>query len=111
MRAHRLAPFADGVALHPRRRATLGARVAALLIASCLRAQQSIPASNTSNASPAGDTKESTTADDHRQMVQQLGITTLRPGPSGNEQAPCRCRPRNQPRSRDLSVARILPTA
>ena len=107
MRAHRIAPFADGVADHPRRRATLGALVAALLIASCLRAQQSIPASNTSNASPAGDTKESTTADDHRQMMQQLGITTLRPGPSGNEQAPCRCRPRNQPRSRDLSVARI----
>jgi hypothetical protein len=28
------------------------------------------------------------TADDHRQMMQQLGITALRPGPSGNEQAP-----------------------
>jgi hypothetical protein len=28
------------------------------------------------------------TADDHRQMMEQLGITALRPGPSGNEQAP-----------------------
>src|SRR5215207_4325449 len=28
------------------------------------------------------------TADDHRQMMAQLGITALRPGPSGNEQAP-----------------------
>jgi len=31
---------------------------------------------------------EWTTADDHRHMMEQLGITSLRPGPSGNEQAP-----------------------
>jgi hypothetical protein len=29
-----------------------------------------------------------TTAQDHQQMMQQLGIRALRPGPSGNEQAP-----------------------
>jgi hypothetical protein len=28
------------------------------------------------------------TAEDHRDMMRQLGITALRPGPSGNEQAP-----------------------
>ena len=71
-----------------RRRATLAALAAALLIASSLRAQQTTPASNASNAAPAGDTKEWTTADDHRQMMEQLGITALRPGPSGNEQEP-----------------------
>jgi lysophospholipase L1-like esterase len=32
--------------------------------------------------------KEWTTAEDHRQMMDQLGIRSLRPGPSGNEQAP-----------------------
>src|SRR3954469_19787095 len=32
--------------------------------------------------------KEWSAADDHRQMLQQLGIRSLRPGPSGNEQAP-----------------------
>ena len=29
-----------------------------------------------------------TTQEDHRQMMQQLGITALRPGPSGSESAP-----------------------
>jgi hypothetical protein len=29
-----------------------------------------------------------TTQEDHRQMLEQLGITRLRPGPSGNESAP-----------------------
>jgi lysophospholipase L1-like esterase len=46
-----------------------------------------------STATPIGqqppiDTTTWTTADDHRHMMQQLGITKLRPGPSGNEQAP-----------------------
>jgi len=35
-----------------------------------------------------GQGREWTTADDHRQMMEQLGITALRPAPSGNEQAP-----------------------
>jgi hypothetical protein len=32
--------------------------------------------------------KEWTTAEDHRNMMEQLGIKALRPGPSGNENAP-----------------------
>jgi hypothetical protein len=38
--------------------------------------------------SPAPDTSNWTTADDHRQMMEQLGIKALRPGPSGNPSAP-----------------------
>ena len=34
------------------------------------------------------DTKNWTTADDHQNMMAQLGIKALRPGPSGNESAP-----------------------
>ena len=34
------------------------------------------------------DTKSWTAAQDHQQMMDQLGIRTLRPGPSGNEQDP-----------------------
>jgi hypothetical protein len=36
----------------------------------------------------ASDTKKWTTADDHKNMMQQLGIKALRPGPSGREGAP-----------------------
>src|SRR5678815_3531791 len=34
------------------------------------------------------DTKSWTTADDHKNMMEQLGIKALRPGPSGTESAP-----------------------
>ena len=34
------------------------------------------------------DTKNWTAADDHKNMLEQLGIKALRPGPSGNESAP-----------------------
>jgi hypothetical protein len=34
------------------------------------------------------DTKNWTAAEDHRNMMDQLGIKALRPGPSGNESAP-----------------------
>jgi hypothetical protein len=34
------------------------------------------------------DTKNWTTADDHKNMLEQLQIRSLRPGPSGNESAP-----------------------
>lgn len=38
---------------------------------------------------PSGDASvEWTTEDDHRHMLQQLGITALRPGPSGRADAP-----------------------
>jgi lysophospholipase L1-like esterase len=36
----------------------------------------------------SGDTKNWTAAQDHQQMMDQLGIKALRPGPSGNEQDP-----------------------
>src|SRR5262245_52731950 len=36
----------------------------------------------------AQQSKEWTAVEDHRQMMEQLGIRSLRPGPSGNEQAP-----------------------
>src|ERR1700730_9657981 len=40
---------------------------------------------------PAGETPAPvtfTTQEDHRNMMEQLGITKLRPGPNGNESAP-----------------------
>jgi lysophospholipase L1-like esterase len=39
-------------------------------------------------ASPAPAPVNWTTEEDHRDMMRQLGITSLRPGPSGNEAAP-----------------------
>jgi hypothetical protein len=39
-------------------------------------------------AQSAVDTKNWTADDDHQNMMQQLGIKALRPGPSGNESAP-----------------------
>jgi hypothetical protein len=69
----------------------LGTAAAILMLAAPSRAQQTsptVPTSAASNASSTTGAKEWTTADDHRQMLQQLGITALRPGPSGNEQAP-----------------------
>jgi hypothetical protein len=39
-------------------------------------------------ASSAPEAKAWTTAEDHQNMMQQLGIKRLRPGPSGNEKAP-----------------------
>src|SRR4051794_2016961 len=36
----------------------------------------------------APDTKNWTAADDHQNMMDQLGIKALRPGPNGNESAP-----------------------
>jgi lysophospholipase L1-like esterase len=38
-------------------------------------------------AAPLPEPKNWTAAQDHQQMMDQLGITSLRPGPSGNEQA------------------------
>jgi lysophospholipase L1-like esterase len=39
-------------------------------------------------AQTAIDTRNWTAADDHQNMMEQLGIKALRPGPSGNESAP-----------------------
>ncbi len=56
----------------------------ALISAATLVAQQAPPAA----PAPAPEQKAWTNADDHQNMMAQLGITTLRPGPSGNPQAP-----------------------
>ena len=84
MRALRVASPADGEALqlHPGRSA--GGALALLLLSGSLHAQQPAPAA----AAASTDAAQWTTADDHRDMMRQLGITALRPGPSGNEQAP-----------------------
>src|SRR5580704_15489066 len=37
---------------------------------------------------PAQLAAQKATADDHQNMMEQLGIKALRPGPSGNEAAP-----------------------
>jgi lysophospholipase L1-like esterase len=64
--------------------------VAALAVAPTLGAQQ--PAGATpaerARADSALAAMRQATAEDHRQMLAQLGITALRPGPSGNESAP-----------------------
>src|ERR1700682_5902672 len=39
-------------------------------------------------AAPVPEPKSWTAAQDHQQMMDQLGIRSLRPGPSGNEQMP-----------------------
>ena len=60
------------------------------LAASGLVAQrgQAPPLTNWTAASGLPEPKTWTTAEDHRDMLTQLGITELRPGPSGNESAP-----------------------
>jgi hypothetical protein len=52
-----------------------------LLMISGLLAQQP-------SAPSAAESKGMTTAEDHQNMMNQLGIKQLRPGPSGNENAP-----------------------
>ena len=47
-----------------------------------------VPLSANTQQRPAPEPKNWTAAEDHRQMMEQLGITALRPGPSGNEQDP-----------------------
>src|SRR5215813_3924765 len=40
------------------------------------------------SSSPVSESNNWTTAEDHQNMMSQLGIKKLRPGPSGNESAP-----------------------
>jgi hypothetical protein len=47
--------------------------------------QQTAPPA-TAGAATASDPKNWTAAEDHQNMLDQLGIKSLRPGPSGNEQ-------------------------
>jgi hypothetical protein len=49
-------------------------------------AQQSRPQSAAASTLP--EAKNWTAAEDHKNMMERLGITALRPGPSGNEQDP-----------------------
>src|SRR5581483_11183498 len=61
--------------------ATAAAPLAVLpLLASLAGAQQPSP--------PLPEPKNWTAAQDHQQMMEQLGIKALRPGPSGNEADP-----------------------
>lgn len=56
-----------------------------------LRAQQPAPGAPTAAQAPPAppvNPNAAATAADHQNMMQQLGITKLRPGPSGNESAP-----------------------
>ena len=61
-----------------------GPCIAALMLAVALAAV----ASGTSAQVPTTEISTWTAADDHKQMMVQLGIRALRPGPSGNETAP-----------------------
>lgn len=73
--------------------AGLGVAVLALGTGS-LQAQQQAPATAGRGSAPTQgrggfvNPNAEATADDHRDMMRQLGITALRPGPSGNESAP-----------------------
>src|SRR5688572_12892626 len=70
--------------------------VATMLPATTVTARQPAspappPATAQPPAQPAGpppNPNAAATAADHRNMMEQLGITALRPGPSGNESAP-----------------------
>jgi lysophospholipase L1-like esterase len=59
-----------------------------LVLAACVGSLALIAASSTNAQRPNLEPKNWTAAEDHRQMMEQLGITALRPGPSGNEQDP-----------------------
>jgi hypothetical protein len=51
-------------------------------------AQPPLPAGAQPPAGPPPNPNAAATAADHKDMMQQLGIKALRPGPSGNESAP-----------------------
>jgi lysophospholipase L1-like esterase len=56
----------------------------AILLLTCSALFSATPGASQTVPAP----KNWTTAEDHRNMMDQLGIKTLRPGPSGNEAAP-----------------------
>ena len=74
------------------RLAVMTSSIAVCTVTSALLAQQPPPAQQPPRAAPAPNPamiaqREATEAD-HQDMMDQLGIKALRPGPSGNEQAP-----------------------
>ena len=69
----------------------VGAACGALLLSiATTSAQQTTPPPPPPAQAPAPppNPNAAATAADHRNMMEQLGITALRPGPSGNESAP-----------------------
>jgi lysophospholipase L1-like esterase len=70
-------------------RTVLTASIVALLttVTPGMLRPQTTPAAPLTGGAPAAAAPW-TTEQDHQQMLDQLGITALRPGPSGNEQAP-----------------------
>jgi len=66
--------------------------------------RQSTPVSNAAQANTGGlpQPMNWTTTEDHKNMMEQLGIKALRPGPSGNESAP-------NPANYDESLANPYP--
>jgi hypothetical protein len=62
-----------------------------LLVAPCLASISSLVGQQSPSAAAANsfaEPKNWTAAEDHQNMMDQLGIKALRPGPSGNESAP-----------------------
>src|SRR5271157_1973648 len=66
------------------------ALMAVLSVAGLLGRQSPAPVAAAAPANAAGPPQPMnwTAAEDHRNMMDQLGIKALRPGPSGNETAP-----------------------
>ena len=60
--------------------------VAAVYVAAAFSLALAPVAAQQNPGSP--EPKNWTATEDHRQMMEQLGIKSLRPGPSGNEQDP-----------------------
>src|SRR5262245_38810241 len=78
--------FQKGKSMDTRRRSSSSAPVLLLALVAFLGAVTLLGQQSSAPAAP--EAKNWTTAEDHQNMMQQLGIRQLRPGPSGNEQAP-----------------------
>ena len=70
-------------------------------------AQQQQPPKPPPGFGPPTPEQQAATEADHQNMMEQLGITALRPGPSGNEQAPNHA---NYDEAHGQSVSRTCPT-
>ena len=66
----------------------VGVRLFVLLSVAIAMGGIAILAAQQPESSAAAETKDWTTQQDHQNMMDQLGIKKLRPGPSGNENAP-----------------------
>jgi hypothetical protein len=68
--------------------ARLLVRAVGILLSASLLGQQGVQPSPAANAANAPASMSWTAEQDHQNMMDQLGISALRPGPSGNETAP-----------------------